>query len=144
MPLISRDLMIYFRDENECHKATETLSRTLVKGQRLFSYSEETHCRLFVQVAYTLPTDPGTSIESPGCEKPLLFSDLLQLVTFKTGHHHNAGFAFIPRNYAAMVETEADGQLRLEKVHAMLLNIVRAATGLDFEGAVPRPIGLAV
>jgi hypothetical protein len=136
VPLISRDLMIYFRHPNHRKEAIDIISGASVEGEKLFLCTEESDYRLFVKVGYTLPVCPGTLITLPGSAAPLVFKDWLQLITFKTGHHANEGLAIIPRHYEPLIKLDDKGQLQLQYVHALLLNLIRSATGIEVHAPV--------
>jgi hypothetical protein len=144
VPLISRDLMMYFRGEKERGRAIEILQATLVESRQVFRWTEESENRLFIRVAYTLPANKETLITSPKCSKPLAFEELLQFVTFKTGEHDGRGFAVIPRKYQSYAERDSARQLPLPNVHGLLLKIVSEATGVPVQEPGVREMRLAV
>ena len=144
VPLISRDLMMYFRGGNERKRAVEILQATLIGDRQVFRWTEETQNRLFVSVAFTLPANTGMLITSPKCSKPLVFEEWLQFVTFKTGEHHGSGFAVFPRQYQVLMERDLSGQLPLPTVHGLLLKIVSEATGVPLQAPGIQEMRLAI
>ena len=142
VPLISRDLMIYFQNEGQRRNAIDVLRRTTVAGEQLFSWTEESEGRLFVKIEYTLPAPAGVMISMPA-GSTLPFHEWLQLITFKTGDHDNTGFIYVPRKYKSLVEVNSRGQVELENVSSMLINLTRAATGVEVHAPMTKAMGTA-
>jgi hypothetical protein len=142
VPLISRDLMIYFDDESQRQAAIALLRRTTVGGEPLFAWTEESDGRLFVKVEYTLPASAGSTIVIPD-GSTLVFAEWLQLITFKTGDHDNRGFIYVPRKYEPLAERNTEGEVDLESVYDMLINITRAASGISVDVPATKAVGAA-
>lgn len=91
-PLMSRDVMLYFKDERQRAAALAKLTTFKVNGQDLFLCTEESDNRLFCKVIYSFDVDENTVIEGDGIQPgSVRFHDHLLLITFKTGHHSPNG-----------------------------------------------------
>jgi hypothetical protein len=135
--LISRDLMMYFDHEGEREEAIARLREITVAGEPVFAWTKETEGRLFIKIEYTLAADGSTMITVPG-RSPLTFNDWLQLITFKTGDHENTGFVDVPLKYKNVVELDSQGKIDLQNVPSTLVNLTRAATGVEVHAPAPR------
>lgn len=91
-PLMSRDAMLYFKDEGQRAEAFAKLTAFQVNGQNLFLCTEESDNRVFCKVIYSFDADEKAVVEGPGLTPGAVkFHDHLLLITFKTGHHSPAG-----------------------------------------------------
>jgi hypothetical protein len=121
VPLMSRDVMLYFPNEAARAAAVARLHAFRVGDEPVFAFTEESGNRLFVKVAYTFAADPFTRIDRAD-GPPMTFLDWFKLITFKTGHHHPQGFLLCPPDLMPRAEDLVDGQLPVERVFDLILS----------------------
>jgi hypothetical protein len=127
VPLMSRDLMIYFADRQAVDVAGKILDGVRVNGEKLFAWTRESDNRLFVKIAFTFASDDSTLITIAGSTKTLKFRDWFQFITFKTGHHSPEGIFITPKGTIKHLQIN-DGFLPLETVCEFLKNSLSAST----------------
>ena len=137
VPLMSRDVMLYFADDAERARAVARLAAFRVGDEPVFAWTEEKGSRLFVKVAYTFAADATTRIERAD-GPPLVFEDWFKLITFKTGHHHPQGFVLCPPEMMPAADRFVDGLLPVERVFDMILD----AHGVQAPERAPQPAAL--
>lgn len=125
-PLMSRDVMLYFRDDSQRDVASARLRATQVEGRSLFACTEEPESRLFCKVYYSFDVAEDAMITAPGASSPLRFADHFQLITFKTGHHSPEGFMIAP-SAAFSPGKGVPEVMKLEDLPAAVLRVMKMA-----------------
>lgn len=118
LPLMSRDMMVYFHDESARAAALKILGAARVGDEPLFSWTVESDVRLFVKIAYSFAASPRTRITVSGTDASFPFEDYLQLITFKTGHHAPKGVVIGPRE--VLQEWRSDVPIPLERIRGLI------------------------
>lgn len=125
-PLMSRDLMMYFSNDDERAVAAADLRAIKVQCKPLFLCTEEAECRLFCKVLYTFDVAADAVIDAPNATGVLRFAEHFQLITFKTGHHSPEGCMIAPHS-AFTPGVPVPDVIKLEEVPAFVLRVMRMA-----------------
>ena len=125
-PLMSRDLMLYFSNDQTRAVAAKTLRETTVMGKPLFHCTEEADSKLFCKVHYTFDVPADAVIVTPHAGGGLRFAEHFQLITFKTGHHSPEGWMIAPLT-AFVPGAPVPEVINLEAVPTAVLRVMRMA-----------------
>lgn len=125
VPLMSRDLMMYFDSDLERKVALERLQAVTVNDEPLFKCAEQSDHRLSLTVSYTFPSDGNTQIDVPYQSASLPFLQYLQFITFKTGHHSAQGSMYVPRDFWEKYGRTRDLRIPLRDAYRILLALAR-------------------
>ena len=123
-PLMSRDAMLYFADDEARDKACRILNSARVLGKPLFLCTEESDSRLFCKVSYSYDAPDDAVVDADGVTPgSMRFSDFFLLITFKTGHHCPEGIIIASRT--AFAQSSPPANMTLEAVPELIFRAMQ-------------------